>query len=183
MFTKADIEKYFIAEKSESLLFICIGAVAVIAALVFFFVLKTSFYKGAAIPLVLVGLLMGVVGYTVYNRSDADRKRNTYAYNMIPQDLKTKELPRMQTVMRNFEIYRWTEIILAVTGIVLFFYFRNNVVHTFWKGFGLTLALMAVIALAADYFAEARGKIYMKGLQEFTRPNPAGSSHDSSPVQ
>ncbi len=168
MFTKADIEKYFIAEKSGSLLFICIGAAAVTAALVFFFALKTNFYRGAAIPLVLVGLLMGIVGFTIYNRSDADRKRNAYAYGMNPQELKTRELPRMQTVMKNFVVYRWLEITMAVAGIILFFYFRNNAAQIFWKGLGLTLTIMALIALTADYFAEARGKIYMKGLQEFT---------------
>jgi uncharacterized membrane protein len=58
---------------------------------------------------------------------------------------------------------------LAITGIALFLYFRNNATQTFWKGFGLTLTIMALLALTADYFAEARGKIYTKGLQEFTQ--------------
>ena len=71
MFTKADIEKYFSAEKSESLLFVLIGAAAVIAAIVFFFFIKTNFYKGAAIPLLLVGMLLGIAGFTVYKRSDS----------------------------------------------------------------------------------------------------------------
>lgn len=168
MFTKTDIEKYFTAEKSESLLFLSIGIAGVVVAVIFFFFLKTNFYKGAAIPLVLIGLLLGIVGFTVYKRSDADRIRVTYAYDMNPQDLKQKELPRMHTVMKNFIIYRWVEIVLAIAGIALFLYFRNNAAQTFWKGFGLTLAIMALLGLTADYFAEARGKIYTKGLQEFT---------------
>ena len=45
MFTKADIEKYFNAEKQESLLFMLIGVAGIIAAFVFFFFLKTNFYK------------------------------------------------------------------------------------------------------------------------------------------
>lgn len=168
MFTKADIEKYFTAEKSESLLFLSIGIAGIVAAVIFFFFLKTNFYKGAAFPLVLIGLLLGIVGFTVYKRSDEDRKRVAYAYGMNPQELKQKELPRMRTVMKNFIIYRWVEIVLAITGIALFLYFRNNETQTFWKGFGLTLAIMSLMALTADYFAEARGKIYTKGLQEFT---------------
>lgn len=168
MFTKADIEKYFTAEKNESGLFLCIGIAAIVCAIVCFFVVKTNFYRGAAVPLLLVGLLLGVVGFTVYQRSDADRKRNTYAYDMNPEDLKIKELPRMHIVMKNFVIYRWTEIILTITGMILFIYFRNNGAQLFWKGFGLALAVMALIALGADYFAEARGKTYIKGLQSFT---------------
>ena len=174
MFTKADIEKYFRAEKQESLLFVLIGVAGIITAVVFFFFLKTNFYKGAAIPLLLVGLLLGVAGYTVYKRSDGDRKRNVYAYDMNPAELKEKELPRMKTVIKNFVIYRYVEIVLALTGIGLFTYFfktdgRFAGSYTpFWKGFGFTLAVMALLALAADFFAEKRGKIYTKGIESFT---------------
>ncbi len=167
MFTKADIEKYFIAEKQESLLFVGVGIAALVLAVVFYFVCKTPFYKGAAIPLLLVGLLLGVVGFNVYKRSDNDRARNVYAYDMNPAELKTKEIPRMVTVMKNFIIYRYTELFLAIIGIVLFFYFRTNAARQFWCGVGCTLAIMALIALAADYFAEKRGKVYINGLQDF----------------
>jgi ABC-type xylose transport system permease subunit len=167
MFSKADIEKYFTAEKQESLLFVGVGIAALVLAVVFYFVCKTPFYKGAALPLLIVGLLLGVVGFTVYKRSDSDRTRNVYAYDMNPGELKTKELPRMVTVMKNFVIYRYTEILLAIAGIFLFFYFRNTADRQFWCGLGCTLAIMALVALAADYFAEKRGKTYINGLQEF----------------
>lgn len=167
MFHKTDIEKYFNAEKAESLLFLGIGVAAVITALIFFFYLKTGFYKGAAIPLVLVGLLLGVVGYTVYVRSDEDRIRNVYAYDLNPGELKEKEIPRMETVMKNFILYRYTEITLAIIGMGLFFFFRNHESQVFWKGLGLSLFMMALIALSADYFAEKRGAVYLKGLKLF----------------
>ena len=109
-FTKTNIEKYFIAEKQESLLFLLIGIAGLITAIVFFFFLRTNFYKGAAIPLLVIGLLLGIVGYTVYKRSDEDRKRNVYAYDMNPSQLKDKELPRMKKVIQNFTIYKWIEI-------------------------------------------------------------------------
>jgi hypothetical protein len=169
MFSKPDIEKYFIAEKQESLLFFIISLAGIITAVIFFFFLKTGFYKGAAIPLASVGLLLGMVGYTVYKRSDEDRKRNVYAYDMNPSQLKNQELPRMKKVMKNFVIYRYTEIILALAGIGLFVYFRNTGGKEFWKGFGLSLCIMAVIALLADYFAEKRGKLYIQGIEIFTK--------------
>ena len=168
MFTKADIEKYFNAEKQESLLFMLIGVVGIIAALVFFFFLKTNFHKGAAIPFMLVGLLLAMVGYIVYKRSDDDRIRNVYAYDMNPSQLKEKELPRMQTVMKNFVIVRWVEIFLFLVGAALYVYFIRDFNNDFWRGLGLALAVMALIALTADYFAERRGKIYKKGIQSFT---------------
>jgi hypothetical protein len=167
MFTKTDIEKYFNAEKGESGVFMAIGIVGIIAAIILFFVIKTNFYKGAAIPLLLVGLLLGVVGYNVYKRSDGDRTRNVYAYDMNPGELKEKELPRMETVMKNFIIYRYTELALALIGIGLFFYFKNNIDKEFWKGFGAALTIMALLALSADYFAEKRGRVYIDGIKSF----------------
>jgi hypothetical protein len=167
MFTKTDIEKYFNAEKSESLVFLLIGIAGIIAAISFYFFVKENFYKGAAIPLLLIGLLLGIVGFTVYKRSDADRIRVVYAYDLNPSELKQKEIPRMETVMKNFVVYRYIEIALTVAGIGLFFYFKNNIDQQFWKGFGVTLILMALAALSADYFAEQRGAVYIKGLQSF----------------
>lgn len=120
-------------------------------------------------PLVLIGLLLGVVGYTVYKRSDEDRMRNVYAYDMNPSELKEKELPRMKTVMKNFVIYRWVEVFLFVTGAGLYFYFTRDIKNDFWRGFGLALTIMAFLALSADYFAEKRGRIYTSGIESFVK--------------
>ncbi len=167
MFSKADIEKYFNAEKAESWVFMAIGITGIILAVIFFFIIKTNFYKGAAVPLALVGLLLGVIGYTVYTRSDSDRIRNVYAYDMNPGELKEKEIPRMETVMKNFIIYRYVEIILGLFGLGLFFYFRNNIDKQFLAGLGIGLFIMAIAALTADFFAEKRGHLYLNGLKEF----------------
>ena len=169
MFTRADIEKYFNAEKEESRVFLTIGITAVILALLYLLFLKTSFYKGAALPLLLVGILLAVVGYIVLRRSDKDRIRNVYAYDMNPAELKEKELPRMKIVMRNFVIYRWLEIFLFGAGAGLYIYFIRDFENDFWRGFGLALAVMALIALMADYFAEKRGRVYTEGLEEFVK--------------
>jgi drug/metabolite transporter (DMT)-like permease len=167
MLTKEGIEKYFMAEKAESWIFMAIGIAGIAAAVIFFFAIKTPVYKGAAIPLLAVGLLLGVVGYTVYNRSDEDRIRNVYAFGMNPGQLKEKELPRMEVVMKNFVLYRYVEIVLALLGIGLFFYFNNNPSQSFWKGLGAGLAIMALLALTADYFAEKRGQVYLNGIKDF----------------
>jgi hypothetical protein len=169
MFSKTDIESYFNAEKAESGVFVFIGLAGIITALVFLIFVKGKFYTGASIPLLLVGLLLGVVGYTVYKRSDADRMRNVYAYDMNPHELKEKEIPRMKTVMHNFVIYRYTELFLLAAGIALYIYFIRDLSNDFWRGFGLALAVMALLALTADFFAEQRGKKYLKGLEEYCK--------------
>ncbi len=169
MFSKTDIEKYFVAEKNESLLFIFIGIIAIILALVFFFYLKTNWHKGAAIPFLIVGIMHLVIGITIYKRSDADRQRNVYAFDLNPTELKTKEIPRMQKVNKNFVAIRYFEIALLLIGLGLVVSFKNNVDKTFWVGLGIALAIEAVVSLGADYFAEKRAMEYTKGLIEFVK--------------
>lgn len=75
----------------------------------------------------------------------------------------------MQAVMKNFVRYRYTEIALALIGFILFIYFRTNADKQFWAGLGIGLFCMALLALGADYFAEKRGHIYLKGLNSFVK--------------
>jgi hypothetical protein len=169
MLTKADIEKYFIAEKQESLVFLVIGILAVVLALIFYFILKTQICRGAALPLLFLGLIQAVAGYAVYVRSDDQRIGQVYAYDMNPDQLKTIELTRMRKVKTNFLIYRWVEIGFIVAGITLIILFRNQDEKIFWMGFGITLTLMAAELFTADLIAEKRAVHYISLLEEFNK--------------
>lgn len=169
MFTKTDIEKYFVAEKQESLLFLIVGIVALLTAAGLLAFTKSTYFKGAAIPLIVIGLIQITVGYTVYKRSDADRSRNVYAYDMNPGDFKEKELPRMQVVNKSFVIYRWVEMILAFVGIFILFYFTSDASKVFITGVGLTLTIQSLLMLGADYFAEKRARQYTEGIHWFIK--------------
>jgi uncharacterized membrane protein HdeD (DUF308 family) len=169
MLTKTDIETYFIAEKQESLVFLVIGILAIVLALIFYFVVKTHPYRGAAIPLMVLGLVQAIAGYTVYIKSDDQRVSQVYAYDMNPDQLKTVELTRMRKVKNNFQIYRWIEIGAIITGIVLIIFFRNPGGKTFWLGLGITLTLMAAELFIADFIAEKRAVHYVSQLEEFNK--------------
>lgn len=169
MLTKTDIEKYFMAEKQVGLIFFIIGIIAVVLAIVFFLVFRTNFYKGAAIPLLLVGLIELIVGFTIFRRSDGDRVRNVYAYDMNPQELKEKELPRMHKVTGSFAIYKWAEIAFIITGIALIIIYRTRPDKVFWFGLGIALVIQSLLMLGADYFAERRAKEYTLKLEAFAR--------------
>ena len=166
MITKADIEKYFIAEKQEAFVFICVGVAAIVVAMLGLLLWKTQFWKGAAIPLILIALLQLIVGYTIYNRSDADRVRVVYALDMNPDDLKTKELPRMIKVNKSFVMYRYIHLALTIAGIVLLVVYKNNTEKQFLYGIGIALLIQALIMLGVDFFAEKRALHYTKLLQE-----------------
>lgn len=134
-------------------------------AILLFFYLKTNWQKGAAIPFVVVGLMRLVVGSIVYKRSDADIIRIAYAFDMNPGEITTKEIPRMELVNKTFIIYRYTEIVLLLIGLGLYFYFRGNTDKSFWIGLDLALTIEAAASLSADYFAESRAMVYTKQLR------------------
>jgi hypothetical protein len=135
-------------------------------ALYFFFVLKTSFWKGVAIPFIIVALLEFIVGYTVVTRSSKDIIRvQTYIKNE-PQKIQINEIPRMEIVVSNFVIYRYVEIALIILGIVLMYSSMND---TFCRGIGLGLFIPASIVLSLDFFAERRGHHYIVYLQELVQ--------------
>lgn len=165
MITKTDIEKYFVAEKQESLLFICIGIAAIIVAVIGLLIWKTQFWKGAAIPLLLVAVIQIIVGYTVYARSDADRTKMVYALDMNPSNLTTKEIPRMQTVNKKFIAYRYIEIALLIIAIALIILYKSNMQKQLLFGIGVGLVIQAAIMLTADFFAEKRAIIYTQQLK------------------
>lgn len=156
------IVKYFTGEKLESLLFLGMGIIGVAIAMFLFFALKTSFYKGIAIPFLLVAILEIIVGVTIVNRSPKDIIRvETYLSNNIGM-IQTVEIPRMKKVMHNFVIFRYVEITLIIFGIILMYGFRQNLL---WNGIGLGLFIQSSIVLILDFFAERRGEIYLAYLR------------------
>ncbi len=158
------VVKYFSGEKIESYLFMTIGVIAFAMALYFFFVLKTTFWKGVAIPFILVAFMEFVVGFTIVTRSSKDVIRVKTYMKKEPEKIQTNEMPRMEKVLSNFVIYRYVEIALIILGIVLMYSSMND---TFWRGVGLGLFIQASIVLSLDFFAERRGHNYMVYLQEF----------------
>ena len=157
------VVRYFNGEKGESYIFILIGVIALAMALYFFFALKTSFWKGVALPFIIVALLEFVVGYTIVTRSPKDIARVEIFIQKEPQSIKTLEIPRMEKVLNNFVMYRYVEIALIILGIILMYSSMND---TFWRGIGLGLFIQASIVLSLDFFAERRGHIYIVYLQE-----------------
>lgn len=167
MFTKTDIEKYFIAEKNENLLFVILGIAAIALSLVGIFYWQTSFWKGAAIPFILIALIQIIVGYTVFARSDKQRNEIVNKFETNAAKLQNEELPRMEEVSKNFTTYKWTEIILFVAGIALVLVYRTNPDKQLIFGIGVALAIEAALMFGADFIAEKRANNYSSGLKSF----------------
>ena len=169
MFTRHDIEKYFGAEKSEAVIFMVAGVCAALVAVILMIWFRNAFNKGLAVPLVALGIMHFVVGATVYARADRQRIDNVYAYDMDPASLRNEEVPRMQKVIKNFVVLRWTEIALAISAVVLMLLYRSAPDRAFLYGAGVGLLIQAALSLILDFFAEKRAHEYLNGLREFLR--------------
>lgn len=155
-------KKYFNAEQAESLVFFGLGVVAMAIAVWFFFFKNDAMFRGMAWPLALVALIQLGVGYTIYTRSPKDLARVENTLQNDRSRIQSEEIPRMEKVMQSFVIIRWTEIALILAGLGLFFFMKDS---AFWRGVGIGLAVQAALMLCADYFAEARGHVYLAELR------------------
>jgi len=167
MLTKEIIEKYFFAEKHASLILAIMGLMAVATAIVFVLHFKTQWYKGFAIPILIFGIIHFSVGYVVYKSCDDARKRMVYAYDMNTDEIKNKEIPRVDELKKNFERYTYFSSAILLIGLALYFYFRLHTTKVFWAGVGLALALEAIISLSFIFIGEKRTTEYSKEVESF----------------
>jgi hypothetical protein len=157
--------KYFNGERAESYLFLALGILGLVISSYMFFLKASAYWKGFAIPFMLVSVLEIIVGISLIYRSPKDIIR---VENYIKNDqvkIKSDEIPRMEKVMKNFMVYRYVEIVLIFIGAILYFASANS---DFWRGLGLGLLIQAIIVLTLDYFAERRGFIYLEYLNSIS---------------
>jgi hypothetical protein len=153
--------QYFNGEKAESYIFLIAGLLGLGLSLYLLLIKSSPFWKGFAIPCILVSILEIIVAVTLIYRSPKDIIRVEQYIKNEPDKIKTEEIPRMEKVMKNFVVFRYSEIALILVGIILYLTFQQ---HIFWKGLGLGLFLQASIVLLLDYFAEKRGLLYLEYL-------------------
>ncbi len=157
------IKTYFTAEKNESLLFILMGVAAI--AFSAYALLKWSepYYKGLAIPLILIGIIQIIVGGSVYFRTDKQTADLEKLYQISTSNFKTQETPRMDTVMKNFSLYKKIEIAFVLIGILLIVFAPSR---EFWLGVGVGMLLQGAVMLTLDIFAEKRGTVYIEVIRK-----------------
>jgi len=155
------IKTYFTAEKNESLIFIIFGILTIGFSVYVLLKWGDSFYRGFAIPAILIGIIQIVVGSTVYFRTD---KQTLQLENLYQQDeaaFAEVERPRMNKVMMNFSLFKKIEIAFVIVGLLLIVFSPDR---QFWLGFGLGMLLQGTLMLTADIFAERRGMEYIENL-------------------
>lgn len=155
-----DMSSYFVAEKQESVIFVVVGLLAI--GLSIWLWMNGHRLKSMAYPLVIIALMQIVVGGTVYLRTDTQVSTLSAQFQTNPAALKAEESTRMQTVMKNFSIYKTIEMLLLIVGVGMIAFLQRYDVAA---GIGVGLVLQAAFTLTLDIFAEARGADYLSAVQ------------------
>jgi hypothetical protein len=155
-----DMSSYFVAEKQESIIFVVVGLLAI--GLSLWLWMNGHRLKSMAYPLVIVALMQIAVGGTVFLRTDRQVSTLSAQLQVNPVALKAEETTRMQTVMKNFSVYKIIEMLLLIAGLGMIAFLQRNDVAA---GIGIGLVLQAAFTLTLDIFAEARGADYLSAVQ------------------
>lgn len=153
------MSSYFAAEKQESLIFIAVGLLAI--GISVWLWMNGHRLKSMAYPLVAIALMQMVVGASVYLRTDTQLSTLSAQLKVNPAALKVEETTRMQTVMKNFSIYKAVEMVLLIVGVGMIAFLQR---HDMAAGIGVGLVLQAAFTLTLDIFAEARGADYLSAI-------------------
>ena len=155
-----NMSSYFVAEKQESVIFIVVGLLAI--GLSIWLWMNGHRLKSMAYPLVVIALMQILVGSLVYLRTDAQLSTLSAQLQVNPAALKAEETPRMQTVLKNFSIYKAVEMLLLIVGVGMIAFLQR---YDMAAGIGVGLVLQAAFTLTLDIFAEARGADYLSAVQ------------------
>ena len=155
-----NMSDYFVAEKQESVIFVVVGLLAIGFSLWLW--MNGHRLKYMAYPLVVIALMQIVVGGTVYLRTDSQVSTLSAQLQVNRAALKAEETARMETVMKNFSIYKSIEMLLLIMGVGMIAFFQR---HDVAAGIGVGLVLQAAFTLTLDIFAETRGADYLSVVQ------------------
>lgn len=169
MFTKTDIDNYFISYRQEHLFLLLLASVALIAALVLYFGYKKDLYRGIAIGLASFAILFFTTSFTEYKRADRLRVVNAYNYDMHPEYLKTKELDRINSLQKTINIKLYFSLAFVLAAIGLFLYVTKKIQAAYLQGIALAVFFMAGIAATTFYVMQKNVVQYKNGIVEFTK--------------
>jgi hypothetical protein len=151
------IDRYFSAETSESWVFVAMGVLAIAFASITLWRSGDLIFKGMAIPLIVVGLTQITVGGSILLRTEKQVAELKALYQRDVALFRAAESPRMEKVLRSFQLYKMIEVAFVATGVLLIFL---RPARDFWLGIGLGMLVQGALMLPADILAQRRGVAY-----------------------
>jgi hypothetical protein len=161
---------YFQGEKIEALVFILpVGLLSLVFAAWLLTDNGNAFTRGVAIPFLLMGVLMTVVGAVVGYRTPSQVRALEVALKGEPTAIhaaQVVESARMSKVNNAWKFYLIGWAALGVLGLLMRFATRSD----FMQGLGIAMVFFCGVGLLVDGFAERRAHIYAATLSREAEP-------------
>ncbi len=161
-----DLRTYFAGEKREGVAFMAIGAPA-LAAGAGLLAVNDDLARGAAYPLLSIGLIQLGAGIVVYTRTDRQVAGLLHTLAADPRRLREEELARMTRVNSNFRLLEAIETVLLLSGAAMAA--TGGVMgQRSVEGVGLGLLGQSAAMLVFDGLAARRATRYTEALTRFS---------------
>ena len=92
-----------------------------------------------------------------------------YNYDLHPELLLTKELPRIQEMKQNFTVLIYVNISIIFAAAFIFFYFKKKDGSEYYMGVAASLFLVAILSVAIYSIIKSKSKEYTNGIVEYTK--------------
>lgn len=147
---------YFRGEKAESGALLLVTLALLLAGLALAFWVRQPFTRGIGAVLLAAALIGGVVGATVYLRTDRQVAELTSLYESDRGEFTRVEGGRMDTVVASFRLYRIMYTVAGVIALILVSLTKHPGLH----GLAVGLFLFAAMGFTIDHYAEERARWY-----------------------
>ncbi|MFY7733087.1 MAG: hypothetical protein ACOVSR_06350 [Bacteroidia bacterium] len=158
------IQKFYNAQKAQSLLFLVLGIFATILSIYFFIASINAISLGFAIPFFVFGLTQTILGFKTYIKTNSEREFVMLSAKENIQQIITIEIPRINKILTDYNRKNHVFLGLNALSIVLFTVFANT---PMLKGIGLALFVQSLIHISSLYFENNRSQIYFKWLNDY----------------
>jgi hypothetical protein len=161
---------YFQGEKLEALVFILpLGLLCMIFGGWLLSEGQQGFAKGIALPFLVLGLLLTVVGSTVGLRTPSQVVALQANYQVAPDATLQAEKDRMTKVNNAWPLYLSVWIAFGAIGLVLRLFNQSELL----QGVAVALVFFAGVGLLIDGFADRRAQVYTQAIQEALMTKPS----------
>ena len=158
------IQKFYNAQKAQSLLFLVLGSIATMLSIYFFIASINTISLGFAIPFFVFGLTQTILGFKTYIKTNSEREFVMLSAKENVQQIITIEIPKINKILTDYNRKNYVFLGLNAISIVLFIIFSNTPMV---KGIGLALFVQSLIHISSLYFENNRCQFYFKWLNDY----------------
>ncbi len=160
----ADLHLYFEGEVREASVFAGAGMAA--AAVASVLLEHPGVGRGAAYPLIGVGIIQIAAGLVLHLRTDAQVAKLDALLASDPAALRAAELRRMERVVVQFLVLEVVELALAAGGAGMAIA-GAALDEELLTGIGVGLGIQALVMFGLDWLAHRRASRYLASLRRF----------------